>query len=367
MIYLRKNKEDAKYNDPNLEKGNYLQNEMILFEEYYNWYAKNIYTSENEDSIKWNLYQLADICTKCLIAKQLLYPVRKIKITQKEIKKEINISKFISKAEIESYEKDFISSFEKDMDECIEDFVTEVSKMLKIPAKLLYYKRLRKSNYDKYLKIVISSFFYIGLWSNLRIKPEVMDSISVPKFDTISELNYFDVRLRYINNSEKFLQIIPNTPAFISDRIQESFRDYKKLFGLNKKKKLQMDEITSKGYIFKENEKEKQLQFYSIHENVHFKKIVAICLNFERDIYILIKSDILIYSNGILQGSTKDSWLTYYYAAFFDLSLKEYKKVLKEDFMKLFGITNERVLEKRNDSAYSSFQIIEEIINNFQY
>lgn len=364
MIYLRKNKEDAKYNDPNLEKGNYLQNEMILFEEYYNWYAKNIYTSENEESIKWNLYQLADICTKCLIAKQLLYPVRKIKITQKEIKKEINITKFISKAEIESYEKDFISSFEKDMDECIEDFVTEVSKMLKIPAKLLYYKRLRKSNYDKYLKIVISSFFSIGLWSNLRIKPEVKDSISVPKFDTISELNYFDVRLRYINNSEKFLQIIPNTPAFISDRIQESFRDYKKLFELNKKKKFQMDEITSKGYIFKENDKEKQLQFYSIHENMHFKKIVAICLSFERDIYILIKSDILIYSNGILRGRTKDSWLSYYYASFFDLSLKEYKKVLKEDFMKLFGITNERVLEKKNDPAYSSFKIIEEILKN---
>lgn len=364
MIYLRKNKQDAKYNEPNMQKDFYLQNEMILFDEFYNNYKKCLYPIKDE-YINWVLYQLSDICTKCLIAKELIYPVRRIRFSYKRLHGIINMSAFISENEIQNSNKEFIIRFEKDMNECLKDFVKEVKKTLIVPENKRFFRALKKNDYEKYLKILISTFFYVGLWSNLRIKPVKVETFNISGENELTVYNFFDIKIGYINTSEQIERLINNTAEFLKDRIQESFEDYKRLFELVLDRNKQIEILNEKGLVFTgEKKEEMQNQFLGLHNNIHFQKIKDICPTFEKHIFILIQKGILKYSDNILLGVTEDTWRTYYYASFLEIYYGDFKKVIKQDYMMLFGINDERKLEKRADPSYSSFQSIQNILNN---
>lgn len=344
MIYLRKEKTDQQfYSNQNLILD--LQNQMILFDEYFEQIRENLFINKvKAGDIEFKLFQLMDIYLRCMVIyKGLVLPNEKAKLNfflnfsnSYELKEYVYFTAIISSSQIDELPSDIKTLLDKNFYETLDDFAKEHKYVIENYLSL-------KTKDENFLQIYISALFASGLCSHIGACLKPGRTIFELKKANGEYERFFDLvdnsLLYEIDSNQSFIKEIKDKPEFFKNKALKSYDYFVKLTELYLKMKNMKFYLEEKKFLFNETEEEVQKQFIKLQGNTDFQIIKNNCSAFEDYCYILIKAHILEFKNEKLIPVSNTAWAKYYCGEFLhdeNLELKKHIPQIDRNFMNLF-------------------------------
>ncbi|MBR5965778.1 MAG: hypothetical protein IK015_06655 [Treponema sp.] len=366
MIYLRKRQDDQPvYED--FTSDQYLKQDMISFDEYYQSINSSILDQNLESNILWTLFQLVDICLRCIIVyNYLIIPTNKKKneffkcfANSVKLSKYVCLTNIIPLEQINKIPKKVKKIFFLNYNEAMLDFSKEniecIKQYKRNSFKLIKPSHLR-TELALYEKSTVSDILHSGLWSNIRVLPIENRGLNKPHNRKEPIIDFLSDNLLEINDKEQPIKQITDTSEYLKQHAIMAFKDYLKLASCYFDKLSNNEYLEKRCFIFDQQECEEKKHFLSLLQDHNFIAIKNNCSRFEDYCYILIRAKVLKYENNTLQATKKDSWGAYYPGSFIhdkELDLRVHIPQINIYFMSLFNLKTKNDLKDKEPSTYT--------------
>lgn len=351
MIWLRKRSDDELiYNGQS--SIDYIRNEILPFSEYVQLVEKG---DVPEADINWKSFQLVDAYLRCMIVyKWLVIPSTEGKISffksfsnPKELKEYVHFDCLIPSNQITNLPQNIQENLHNNFSEAINDFANEYKWVIE-----LFNNDVCSSENKKlfYAKLCISFIIQGGLWTAILVYPKNINYLGQLNVNgnPTTIFDFVNTPIMQINKFHQFEKEIYDTVEFFKQLVKQSIEYYTILQKLYFKKLSKEDYLKLKCYFFEDCESDIKKQFIELLNDSNFVAIKNNCLEFQDYCYILLKTRILKYENGILQATKKDSWAAYYFGSFIhdkNLDLYNHISQINNFYRDLFDLHKKKDLD----------------------